>query len=495
MGTLFVPIGVAIFLIVANCSEVAAADLYVDGQAKGGAGTQTAPLADLQAAIDKAGNGDTIHVAEGTYAPIVVRNKSVSLLGGYARGFGERDRDAHATRIAASGKGDVVLFDTAGHSVLDGFFVSGGERGIKSDGWPYAEQHPVIRHTVIEGNRAGRESEGGGIWCKTRISVEKSVIRNNRAGRGAGMFCFAPSIHLTGNVVEGNVGLGDHGGGLYLGSPEAVLDHNLVKDNETGHGQDYGVGGGIMLLEKGTVGLLSFNVVTGNRAPKRGGGVFIDDEATATLTNELIHDNACGHAGGSAIAVDGLDEARPSRAKLVNVTVANHACTGAGNGVQVENGHVEVVSSIFWNNGGDDFARVGDKASFAVRFTLASEEMDGEGNLVGDPGFVDGEAGDFRLRAGSPAIDAGDPRGAFALEPKGGRIDMGAFGNTAQADGSGPAVRDASARLGEQPAPLGPPLRAGGCQCRAHESSQLGGGAFGWLAALVFASTLLRRRR
>ncbi|MCX7420941.1 MAG: right-handed parallel beta-helix repeat-containing protein [Planctomycetia bacterium] len=42
---------------------------------------------------------------------------------------------------------------------------------------------------------------------------------------------------------------------------------------------------------------------------------------------------------------------------------------------------------------------------------------------------------DFRLRAGAPAIDRGDPTSNFSTEPlpNGGRIDIGAYGNTAEA--------------------------------------------------------------
>ena len=42
-----------------------------------------------------------------------------------------------------------------------------------------------------------------------------------------------------------------------------------------------------------------------------------------------------------------------------------------------------------------------------VSYCLLSHPWPGEGNEVGDPMFVDVDAGDVRLRAGSPAIDAG----------------------------------------------------------------------------------------
>lgn len=52
-----------------------------------------------------------------------------------------------------------------------------------------------------------------------------------------------------------------------------------------------------------------------------------------------------------------------------------------------------------------------------------------------DPLFVDSANGDFHLKNGSPCIDAGNPTDDYSKEPapNGGRINMGAYGNTAEA--------------------------------------------------------------
>ncbi|MDG2266339.1 MAG: hypothetical protein P8L91_05075, partial [Candidatus Marinimicrobia bacterium] len=49
------------------------------------------------------------------------------------------------------------------------------------------------------------------------------------------------------------------------------------------------------------------------------------------------------------------------------------------------------------------------------------------GNLVGNPLFIDPENANFRLEAGSPAINAGHPANQFK-DSNGSRNDMGAFG-------------------------------------------------------------------
>lgn len=57
------------------------------------------------------------------------------------------------------------------------------------------------------------------------------------------------------------------------------------------------------------------------------------------------------------------------------------------------------------------------------------------GNISADPLFVNADASDFHERTGSPHVDAGNPKSDFSLEPQpnGGRINIGAYGNTAEA--------------------------------------------------------------
>jgi len=57
------------------------------------------------------------------------------------------------------------------------------------------------------------------------------------------------------------------------------------------------------------------------------------------------------------------------------------------------------------------------------------------GNISANPLFVNFGAGDYHERIGSPHVDAGNPASAFSFEPQpnGGRINMGAYGNTSEA--------------------------------------------------------------
>ena len=71
--------------------------------------------------------------------------------------------------------------------------------------------------------------------------------------------------------------------------------------------------------------------------------------------------------------------------------------------------------------------------------------------------FIDISSGnevnhDYRLQTGSPAIDAGDPNDNYSIEPSpnGGRINVGAYGNTADAQiTSTPITNDISLDVNE----------------------------------------------
>jgi MYXO-CTERM domain-containing protein len=167
----------------------------------------------------------------------------------------------------------------------------------------------------------------------------------------------------------------------------------------------------------------------------------------------------------------------------------------------------------------------------------AFDMPEGTGNLAADPLFADSANGDYHLKseAGrwdpgssawvtdtqtSPCIDTGDPSDAYKLEscPNGGRVDMGAYGNTEQAsrslseeacesdsDGDPTTGTGGSGNIGADAgySATGGSTGSGatadtaeddsGCSCRTSTTSD----NTGWLtlAALAIASVTIRRTR
>lgn len=132
--------------------------------------------------------------------------------------------------------------------------------------------------------------------------------------------------------------------------------------------------------------------------------VSLTDGTRATLVDNIFYDN------DNAILVK-----NGAMVQLINNTVV--ASSGAavqfeepGRGEERGRG-AYIDGSIFWNNGAM-FAHLEPQTELVVhRSIVPTAHLDrGEGNLDLDPLFVD-EAGDFRLRPGSPAIAAGPDGG------------------------------------------------------------------------------------
>lgn len=113
----------------------------------------------------------------------------------------------------------------------------------------------------------------------------------------------------------------------------------------------------------------------------------------------------------------------------------NNTITDNNVGVRVNSGsELLITNSIISGNHNADLVGVSPNS---VSYTLTGDAFiaSTNGNIIGDPLFVDPQNGDFHLKPESPAIDAGDPQSDFSLEPESavGRVNMGAYGNTAEA--------------------------------------------------------------
>ncbi len=450
---------------------------HVDDDNKSGTynGTAQYPDASIQYAINRAASGDTIKLAAGNYGPVNTQGKSLTILGGYtgassaayAAGqggnFTAKTLNPALTSISGGANQNGVTFTRFNsqpyHGVLDNVRVNNNQKGIVCDtaaSWPHPD-NITISNSLIENNGAnGVTTRGAGIMvCGANSKIINNIIRNNQGGRGAGLYGSASnSILVDGNRIQDNTCYDDHGGGVYLNG-KITFSNNTVSGNRVA--MNYGWGGGVLFHSADTVARMSFNKIYDNYSPLYGAGVFIDEGATAYMDNDLVYRNRTGNGQGAGIAVD--DGPSSSRLYITNSTIAyNNAASGSsgngGNGVYADNSSTATISnSIFWGNGDDFYVRSG--STISATYTLSQEAWTGTGNLTSDPRFADPANNDFHVRSQtgrynpangqwivdslhSPAIDAGNPSTAFNLEtaPNGGRVNLGAYGNTAQASRS-----------------------------------------------------------
>ena len=208
---------------------------------------------------------------------------------------------------------------------------------------------------------------------------------------------------------------------------------------------------------KGSVDNVTISGFTVRNSGLRGftssrGAIDIDDSSNITISNcEVINNTSingagldldhadnvliknCVFAGNSASNIGSLSFTDADGIVLENVTVADN--TGGFNGiggiaVYYSNSDITIKNSIIWNNGNNLDITAG---TVDVSYTDFGGGRSGTGNINQDPKFIG--SGNYRLQSSSPAIDAGNPASSYSNEPapNGGRINMGAYGNTSEA--------------------------------------------------------------
>ncbi len=207
-----------------------------------------------------------------------------------------------------------------------------------------------------------------------------------------GIYCSSASPTLTRCIIRNNAD-----SGMYCaGTSAPVIDGGRIIDN-SGYG---------LYLTNGSRTISGLHIV-GNHSH----GVYLQSYS-GTLKNCVIAKNL-----GRGVNLN-----QSPSAKVISCTVAGNSQYG------IVGTCAQVTNCIVWNNGDD-------LSSCTATYSCIQDGDSGLGNISGDPCFVNVDANDFHLSTSSVCIDAGEPWAAYANEPSpnGGRIDLGAYGNTAEA--------------------------------------------------------------
>jgi hypothetical protein len=97
-----------------------------------------------------------------------------------------------------------------------------------------------------------------------------------------------------------------------------------------------------------------------------------------------------------------------------------------GHTMEYREGDLEEKNIVIEYNLINDINTVPDPFYMATWTKDSVYSITGENSMTGDPLFIDPSNGDFRLKSGSPAIDAGNPDPVYN-DPDGSRNDPGAF--------------------------------------------------------------------
>jgi parallel beta-helix repeat protein len=372
------------------------------------------------------------------------------------------DGDATVSSDSATLSGNLIFGDGTGTGQADGIRLNYSQavtlsgntvRDHARDGIFLTNATGTVSGGVVSGNAVGLLIEAGagaltvsGVQVSTnadfgiRASGQVTLSGNTVSGQSR---TGSVGIGATGGVVSGNT-VFDNDEGIVATADAVVADNRVFHQSATG-------------IRVDTTAAVRGNTVYSNRVGVRA------EQFSGTITNNLIYANTGrglelrGAAGASVVnntiyqpAGDAVRSEGASRdVRLLN----NILWVADGYAVSVAADSREGFGSdynLLFSTGAGKLALWGDRA-FTRRVDWLYElghdahggtrdplfvDADGADNLLGYTAGADhGLDDDFRLSASSPALDAGDPAGDFTLEPSpnGGRVDLGAYGNTAQA--------------------------------------------------------------
>jgi hypothetical protein len=148
-------------------------------------------------------------------------------------------------------------------------------------------------------NNSNSTGTGGGLMLQsTKAEVFNNAIKNNTAKYGAGFGGYSYRGIAKNNIISGNVAE-RRGGGIYLIYSECTILSNLIANNEvtyTSSSASYG-GGGICFYGYNNATFIN-NVIVNNESVYNGGGIHVQYDSKPVFINNTISNNEAKLGGG-----------------------------------------------------------------------------------------------------------------------------------------------------------------------------------------------------
>ena len=434
-------------------------------------GSAAHPFDAIQEGINTAVNGDEVVVADGTYTGVGNRDidfngKAITVRG--ASG----DPNTCVIDCEGAGRGFYFHCNETAWSIVEGFTVTNGHAKFGAGVYCSGTTSPRLANCRIMNNLASHS--GGGVFCDDgRPTITDSSITDNRALHAGGVYT-SGSAKIVRCLITANTATERRarGGGIALRSNEHTNTYPVVIDcvivgNSARHGGGIGVysglwrycfptitnctisgntapadGGGIYCYAGcnpcANYPVVSGCLILGNEAGRHGGGIYVENcnrVGYARFSDCLIAANSAAEMGGAVYChryveptITGCTIVGNSAGQcagatyfsyVIDATIANTILWGdsAPQGTEIGLGETQTTLEILYSDvaGGQ----------VQVHIDIPASLVWGAGNIDTDPLFVDPDGPDndpntwednnYRLSAGSPCIDAGDPN--FLPEP------------------------------------------------------------------------------
>ena len=268
----------------------------------------------------------------------------------------------------------------------------------------------TVQHGTCTGACASYAGNGGGILNQGTINITNSIVANNHANNGGGMFALGSgSVTILNSTFASNTVSAD-GGGLYIfATTSPTITNSTFYNNRAST-----LGGGVHTVYTTlTVRNSTFSgnqTIGGSGFSDLGGGIFAGASATLILQNNTFSGN--GSSLGSSVALFG-----GAIASATNSIFANSS--------RGDNCYFTVV------NGGNN---IDDGTS--CNFGSANGSMSSTNPYLGPLADNGGPTQTHALLSASPAIDGvtyNSPNGSPTTDqrgsarPQGSGYDIGAF--------------------------------------------------------------------
>jgi hypothetical protein len=333
-------------------------------------------------------------------------------------------------------------------STLSGNFASGYDFDNGGGGIYNYEGMLTVSNSTLSGNSA--TDGGGGIYNSYgTLTVSNSTLSGNSADHGGGISNYAGMLTVSNSTLSGNSA--SEGGGIsnYYGT--LTVSNSTLSGNSAPNGR----GGGISNYS-GTL-TVSNSTLSGNSAAgvnDGGGGIY--NFGTLTVSNSTLSGNS---TAGVFCKGGGINSSGP--ATLTNVTVtSNRATSSVGGGLYVYAGapvllHNTLIAGNFRGATGTtrddvhgalnlsgDYNLIGDGTGMTGLSNGVNGDLVGSAAAPIDPllGPLQDNGGPTQtmaLRAGSPALNAGNPSQLGTPDQRGvvraGGVNIGAYQASASA--------------------------------------------------------------
>ncbi len=202
--------------------------------------------------------------------------------------------------VALTGSGGGLYCDSPPQEIRDNL-IEDNSAGESGGGiyWQSSATGSKISGNTIRGNSADTYGSGlgGGIYIRegygSKLTIKESVIEDNRAYHGGGIYCVDGDFTMEKNYIIGNSA--QKGGGIYFDQGEQVVTNSVVAHNMAEEG------GGIFSLDSGSL----WNCTVAYNMAYEGAGLYCESRwGLASIINSILWNTPIPPGGEIYVAID-----------------------------------------------------------------------------------------------------------------------------------------------------------------------------------------------